>query len=101
MWINDNKQHQRRNNVGIRRHDVQKDDNCKQSVAKFCREKLHIQGIDCADIDVAHLVLHNNIVLLKPVHKRTNRTSPLLSQTTSRPRHSSATTAEMNRSDCD
>ena len=34
-----------------------KDDNCKQSVAKFCREKLHIQGIDSADIDVAHLVV--------------------------------------------
>jgi len=26
-------------------------------VVKFCWEKLHIQGIDYADIDVAHLVL--------------------------------------------
>ena len=57
VWANDNEQYSRRNNVRIRGLDVKKDDNCKQSVAKFCREKLHIQGIDSADIDVAHLVV--------------------------------------------
>ena len=59
VWSNDNEQYSRWNNynVRIRGLDVKKDDNCKQSLAKFCREKLHIQGIDSADIDVAHLVL--------------------------------------------
>jgi len=57
VWANDNEQYSRRNNVRIRGLVVNKDDNCKQIVVKLCREKLRVQGIDSADIDVAHPVL--------------------------------------------
>ena len=95
-------EHSGRNNVKIRGLDVKKDDNWKQSVAKFCRDKLCIEGIDSADIDVAHLVLRQqNGSAEASTQKNTNRTTSLLSERTSRPRHSSATTTKRNRSDCD
>jgi len=54
LWANDNEQYSRRNNIRIKGLVVKKEEDCRQAVAKFCRDKLHIHSIDSSVIDAAH-----------------------------------------------
>ena len=53
---NDNEQYSRRHNLRIRGLSVGEGIDCRQAVADFCRSKLHLEHIDAAAIDVAHVL---------------------------------------------
>lgn len=56
MWANDNEQYMRRNNIRIIGLAAGKNDNCREIVTRFFRDKLQIADFDSSNIDAAHPV---------------------------------------------